>query len=172
MAKNDLGKERLESGDEADLKVTDRRLFTADGRLRDELEESDEDSEAEPEPQPAQVETIEPHQEISHETSAEAVAAPDFERMPAEDPEGIDFTVLVNAMAQPALIFLGEIEHPGTGKPEVNLEQARLQIDLLTILRNKCRGNLTNEEDGLLDRLLYQLQMLFVEKSGQQGAPE
>jgi hypothetical protein len=77
--------------------------------------------------------------------------------------------MLINAMAQPALIFLGEIPHPGTGQPEVNLEQARLQIDLLDLLRIRCRGNLTQEEEGLLERMLYQLRMLYVARSSQPG---
>jgi len=77
----------------------------------------------------------------------------------------VDFTMLLNAMVQPALIFLGEIPHPGTGKPEVNVEQAQIQIDLLDLLRVKCRGNLSAEEEGLLDRMLYQLRMLYVAQS-------
>ena len=155
MAKEDLGKEREENGDDAGLKVTDRRLFTADGRLREEAEEIAEEPEVEATPEEAP--------QVEEEPQAED---PGFERQPVEEPEGVDFTVLVNAMAQPALIFLGEIPHPGTGQPEVNLEQARLQIDLLTVLRAKTRGNLSSEEDGLLDRLLYQLQLLYVERSG------
>ena len=65
------------------------------------------------------------------------------------------------------LIFLGEVAHPGTGQPEVNLDQARLQIDLLDLLHVKCRGNLTHEEEGLLERMLYQLRMLYVSRSSQ-----
>jgi len=80
-------------------------------------------------------------------------------------PEGVDLTMLINAIWQQALIFLGEIAPPGTEKPEINLEQARQQIDLLDLLRVKCRGNLTNEEEGLLDNLLYQLRMVCVERS-------
>jgi len=74
--------------------------------------------------------------------------------------------VLINAMTQPALIYLGEIPHPGTGKPVVDLEQARVQIDMLDLLRVKTRGNLSSEEESLLERVLYQLRMLYVSRSG------
>jgi len=82
----------------------------------------------------------------------------------------VDFTMLINAMAHPALILLGEIAHPDTGRPIVELEQARLQIDLLDLLRIKCRGNLTVEEEQLLEKVLYQLRMLYVAKSGARPA--
>ena len=164
MAKHDLEKERDEGGDDTELKVTDRRLFTADGRLREGME----DVPVEHEPAAAN-ETPRPDAEPPARQAEPDVQAPGaeagFERRPVNDPEGVDFTMLINAMAQPALIFLGEIAHPGTGKPEINLEQARLQIDLLDLLRVKCRGNLTNEEEGLLDGLLYQLRMLCVARS-------
>ncbi|ANM32054.1 hypothetical protein ABI59_03305 [Acidobacteria bacterium Mor1] len=74
--------------------------------------------------------------------------------------------MLLNAMAQPALLFLGEIPHPDSNQPTVDLVQARLQIDMLDLLRVKCRGNLTKQEEGLLDRVLYQLRMLYVTRSG------
>ena len=84
-----------------------------------------------------------------------------------EEPEGVDFTMLINAMAQPALLFLGEIAHPSTGQPKLDLEQAQIQIDLLDMLRVKCRGNMTRDEEGLLERVLYQLRMLYVNRSSQ-----
>ncbi len=164
MAKRDLEKERNEGGDDTELKVTDRRLFTADGELRDGMEDSPVEDEPavaseipRPDPEP-------PARQAEPDVQTPGAEA-GFERRPVNDPEGVDFTMLINAMAQPALIFLGEIAHPGTGKPEINLEQARLQIDLLDLLRVKCRGNLTNDEEGLLDGLLYQLRMLCVARS-------
>ena len=159
MAKHDLEKERNEGGEDTELKVNDRRMFTADGQLRDETENA----------------PVEDEPAVSSETESRGREAPGaeagFERRPVEEPQGVDFTMLINAMAQPALIFLGEMAHPATGKPEINLEQARLQIDLLDLLRVKCRGNLTNDEEGLLDGLLYQLRMLCVERSQKPQQP-
>jgi hypothetical protein len=137
----------MDKGNDDNVKVTDKRLFTVEGDLRGELpQEEAEEKEAAP-----------PQEE----------EAAGFERKPLDEPQDVDFTMLINAMAQPALIFLGEIAHPGTGQAEINLEQARLQIDLLDMLRIKCRGNLTQEEEGLLDRILYRLRMLYVNRSNQ-----
>lgn len=168
MGKNDLGKEHEEGGGQDELKVNDRRLFDADGQLRQDLE----DDTVEEEEQRTESEL--PGQPEESEAPEEPAAGPGFERRPQDDePSGVDFTMLIHAMAQPALIYLGMTAHPATGKPEVNLEQARLQIDMLDVLRAKSRGNLTDEEEALLDKLLYELRMQFVARSdeAQHGAP-
>jgi len=77
--------------------------------------------------------------------------------------------MLINAMAQPALLYLGEIPHPETGQPALDLEGARIQIDMLDLLRVKCRGNLTPQEQQLLESVLYQLRMRYVARSGKAG---
>ena len=140
------------------IKVTDRRHFTADGERRSELLD---------EPEEAVGTRVRP--ESPAKEAAVPASGAGFERRSLDEPEGVDFTMLINAMAQPALLFLGEIPHPGTGKPTFNPEQARLQIDMLELLRVKCRGNLSAEEEGLLERVLYQLRMLYVARTGPQG---
>lgn len=139
-------------GDESGVKVTDRRLFTSDGQLRTDLPEGAE-SEATPaaDPEPSPAET----------------AGAGFERRPIEEPKGVDFTMLINAMAEPALLFLGEIAYPGADAPTVDLDRAKIQVDMLELLRVKCRGNMTPEEESLLDRILYRLRMLYVAKANQ-----
>jgi hypothetical protein len=137
---------------EPELKVTDRRHFTAEGQLRSEAVEE----EVEAESPAARAEERRADRDRSG-----------FERRPVDEPPGVDFTMLINAMAEPALLFLGEIEHPGTGRPTVDLERARIQIDMLDLLRVKCRGNLRAEEEGLLERILYQLRMLYVARANQ-----
>lgn len=138
------------------IKVTDRRHFNADGQRRREVEE---------EPEAPAVAT----------PATPAAAAPgreggaQFERRPLDEPEGVDFTMLINAMAQPALLYLGEIPHPSTGQPTVDLEGARIQIDMLDLLRVKCRGNLSPQEENLLESVLYQLRMRYVARSGSAG---
>lgn len=151
------GKERDPSEAELNYKVTDRRLFTADGELREQIAEDEEEPAGETEAQPGD--------DTPTDRAAERGAG--FERRSLEEPEGVDFTMLINAMAEPALLFLGEIPHPATGAPQVDLERARLQIDMLDLLRVKCRGNLTAPEESLLDRILYQLRMLYVSRANQ-----
>jgi hypothetical protein len=152
--------ERDGSQAEDEVKVTDRRLFTADGQLRGKVIEEEEDEQERDDPAPMP----EPPRERA---SALRDPGAGFERRPVEEPPGVDFTMLINAMAEPALLFLGEIPYPGTGKPTIDLERARIQIDMLDLLRVKCRGNLDREEEGLLDRVLYQLRMLYVARANQ-----
>jgi len=157
MARDERDEKRGGQTEDSELKVNDRRLFTSDGNLREELQPEDEG----PHGADEQAQTPSP------ETPPPGHESPGFERRSLDEPEGVDFMMLINAMAQPALIFLGEVAHPGSGKPEINLEQARVQIDMLDVLRIKCRGNLTSEEESLLDRVLYELRMRYVSRSSQ-----
>jgi hypothetical protein len=78
------------------------------------------------------------------------------------------FIEMVMMQAQNAAYAMGQIPHPETGEAPVNLELARLFIDQLIMLRSKTRGNLSNEELGVLNNAISNLQMVFVEVS--QGA--
>ena len=138
------------------IKVTDRRHFTLDGERRIEVDED---------PEVAAPIAAPPAPEGKRRPESEAK----FEHRPLDEPEGVDFTMLINAMAQPALLYLGEIPHPATGQPTLDLEGARIQIDMLALLRVKCRGNLTPQEDNLLESVLHQLRMRYVARSGSVG---
>ena len=82
----------------------------------------------------------------------------------AESPP-VDFHTFVLSLGTSALMHLGEIEHPDTGKPEKNLPLAKQAIDVLAMLRDKTKGNVTPPEETLLDNLLYDLRMRFVDAS-------
>lgn len=138
------------------IKVTDRRHFTLDGERRKDVDD---------EPEPAAPASAPPVMATPRSPAAEST----FEHRPLDEPEGVDFTMLINAMAQPALLYLGEIPHPATGQPTLDLEGARIQIDMLDLLRVKCRGNLTPQEDNLLESVLHQLRMRYVARSGSAG---
>lgn len=78
----------------------------------------------------------------------------------------IDFSTFVLSLASTALIHLGVAPDPDSGetlKPEPEL--ARETIDLLGMLREKTRGNLTEEEDHFFERLLHDLRMQFIASS-------
>lgn len=70
--------------------------------------------------------------------------------------------LLVSTMASQAFIFLGLIENPLTGQFEKDLEQAKYSIDMLQVLKDKTAGNATPEEAKLLDGILYDLRMRYV----------
>ena len=79
----------------------------------------------------------------------------------------VDFTSFCLSLATSALYHLGAAGEPETGEvaPEKNLSLARQTIDALEMLRDKTRGNLDDEEDKLLESLLYELHVRFVEAS-------
>ena len=75
----------------------------------------------------------------------------------------IDFGMFVMSLASSVLVHLGEIEHPDSRTREPNLPIAKQTVDILGMLREKTRGNLTQEEAQLLDNLLYDLRMKYVD---------
>jgi len=72
------------------------------------------------------------------------------------------FLSLANMLAVEAAMHLGLIQQPGDDAPHVDLESARHLIDMLGILQAKTRGNLTAEEDNLIENILADLRMQFV----------
>ena len=94
--------------------------------------------------------------------TTEASAAPEA---PAELP-GIDFSTFMMSLSTSAFYHMGMVTDPETGEPpETNLPLARQTIDVLDMLSEKTRGNLDTDEAHLLESLLYELRMRFVEAS-------
>jgi hypothetical protein len=85
---------------------------------------------------------------------------------PAEDAlPHVDFATFVLSLSHSALLHLGEVGHPDTGEVEKNLSLARQTIDLLGMLEEKTRGNLTGDEERLIGQILFDLKMRYVEES-------
>lgn len=84
-------------------------------------------------------------------------------RDPAQ--QGIDFTSFLLGLASSALIHLGIRPNPESGRIEVDLTMARQTLDVLSMLREKTRGNLTAEEDRFFENMLADLRLRFVEAS-------
>lgn len=85
---------------------------------------------------------------------------------PENLPAGGEFVFLLSSLSMEALRAMGEMPDPRAGVGHVDLEQARLLIDILGMLQEKTRGNLTPEEASMLESLLYELRMKFVAKQG------
>ncbi len=117
------------------FKVADRRLFTSDGELRGTAGDSTE---------------------------------PDFHnvdfgsRPGEEDDMPMNFQTLIFSFSTTALLQLGVAPHPASGKQEQDLPGAKQTIDILEILQQKTRGNLTPAEAQLLEECLYDLKMTYV----------
>ena len=86
------------------------------------------------------------------------------------DADAISFAAFVLSLAHTAAVHFGDIPDPVSGeKSEVNLPAAQQMIDILALLETKTRGNLTAEERQLLDQILYELRLRFVEASKPQS---
>ena len=80
-----------------------------------------------------------------------------------QDLPEIDFATFVLSLSHSAYVHLGDAPNPGDGRREVNLPMARQTIDLLVLLQDKTRNNLTGEEERILEQALYDLRMRYVE---------
>jgi hypothetical protein len=76
-----------------------------------------------------------------------------------------DFRFFITTLAIQASIALGQMPNPQTNKTEESLEQARFIIDTLDMLKVKTQGNLSAEEDALIDNVLYELRTVYLSKS-------
>ncbi|MFQ5349405.1 MAG: DUF1844 domain-containing protein [Thermoanaerobaculia bacterium] len=163
------------------LKVTDKRMFTADGELREEFRHLDSGTAAGTErtPEPATAEAP-PEPTADAAPPSAAPAEPAAAKGPALDdpadgtprveipatPEGLGsptFLDLVTLLAEPIALYLGDAELPN-GESAENLEMARLHIDMLEVLRHKTAGNLEVGEAKLLEDLLYRCRLRYVQK--------
>lgn len=77
----------------------------------------------------------------------------------------IDFSTFVLSINSSALVQLGLIDDPANGKKVKNLPMAKQTIDILGMLEEKTRGNLTSDEENILKNILYELRMLYVKET-------
>jgi len=81
--------------------------------------------------------------------------------------EGLSFTAFVVSLASTAAIHFGDMPDPLSGeRSEPNLQGAAQMIDILSLLELKTRGNLTAEERQVLEQVLYELRLRFVQATG------
>lgn len=78
----------------------------------------------------------------------------------------IDFTNFILSLSTSVLIQLGEIQDPYTQKSAQNLPLAKQTIDLIGMLKEKTKGNLSPEEEKVVDYILYDLRMRYVKTAG------
>ena len=172
------------SNDQPTFKVTDRRLFNADGSPRDLPPEE------KPEPKPeadivdatytetaaaaasagvaeapaggaqAEAATAPPPAETAGEAEDELADFTEEELADARDPAG--FLSFIMSIASNAASALGMMEHPVTHQREVDVELGKHWIDVLGMLQKKTTGNLTPKEQQMIEGLLADLRMQYV----------
>ena len=129
--------------------VQDRRRFSAEGEVKAEG----------PEETPAPAAASAPNAAAAEERRG---AAPG----PPEEPE-VTFTTFMVGLSTQALAALGEISDPVSGARSKDLQAAQQLIDIIGMLREKTRGNLDRDEDGLIEAILFDLRMKYVELARQ-----
>ena len=135
-----------EKGEEKGFVIKDKRVFS-------EKEQDLNKEDKEPDKEPAKEETK------AEEASAETQDAE------AELPE-INFPTFIISLNASALVNLGAIEDPASGTKVKNLSIAKQTIDILNMLEEKTRGNLTEEEGKILKNILYDLRIIYVKEKG------
>jgi hypothetical protein len=137
-----------EEMEEKGFAVKDRRRFTEAGEAK---EETQPDKKAEsPDSRPR--EDFKP-EAAGPESSREAP-------LPV-----ITFSTFIFSLNTSALVHLGDYPDPASGKNEVDLPLAKQTIDLIALLEEKTRGNLTKDEESLIKHILYDLRLRYVQKT-------
>ena len=130
--------------------VQDRRRFSAEGEAKTEGPQES--------PAPAAA------------SAPEAAAAGEPRRAPEPGPHAeleVTFTTFMVGLSTQALAALGEISDPVSGARSKDLDAAQQLIDIIGMLREKTRGNLDSDEDGLIEAILFDLRMKYVELARQ-----
>ena len=144
---------RANPEEETGFKVSDRRKFSPDGELLEEGEVKKSSSTSG---------TVSPEEEKTR-TEPKSDTSQDHSSKKGE--EQIDFASFILSLATTALAHLGEVPDPETGEKTENLVAAKQMIDILSILEVKTKGNLDSDEARLLESLLYELRMKYLNRA-------
>ncbi|MBN2242475.1 MAG: DUF1844 domain-containing protein [Acidobacteria bacterium] len=140
-----MGKEQEEQEKQEGFRVTDKRGFQKDGESR-----SSDVSEK----------TVE---KPAEEPVPDAGSEPLEENPEARPP--IDFPSYILSYYTQGLVLLGEVPNPYSGKKEEDVEASKHTIEILSMLEEKTRGNLSQDEGKLLENVLYELRMKYMAKT-------
>lgn len=125
-----------------ELKVTDRRIFDSNGQLKESADL--------------------PESGTSFSDTATDQFTASVRPNSKDQPVEMNFQTLVLSLGTTALVQLGLAPSPANGKTEKDLTGAQQTIDILGILQEKTKGNLSPEESRLLDQFLYDLKLSYV----------
>lgn len=160
-----MSNEKKDTGSQSGFKVTDKRHFTSQGDVvegaGEEAAPPPEEPSASPAPEPT---TPPPPAEPAREEPS--AKGPDEENAPPGEGGKVDFAHLVMSLAGTAYHSLGMPDPVTRQQGKVDLTAASQMIDLLAVLDEKTRGNLSPQEEQILKGVLTELRALFVQASG------
>jgi len=131
--------------------VKDKRTFDSEGKVKEEFKKA-------------------PDSEGAVKEEREKDAGEQAWKKEQETPSlpEVNFSSFLLSLSSSALLYLGEIADPQSGEKKKDLALAKQSIDIIGILKDKTKGNLSEEEEKLLQNLLYDLRMRFVTASKQE----
>jgi Domain of unknown function (DUF1844) len=144
----------MEMPEKKDFIIKDKRMFSEEGQDNQEEERPEKEEEM------AESSETEAEAEESEDATASAEDAESFQL-----PE-INFATFIFSLNSSVLVHLGIIDDPASGKKVKNLILAKQTIDILGMLEEKTRGNLTKDEKSMLKHILYDLRMIYVKEKG------
>jgi hypothetical protein len=147
------------------IKVTDKRIFTSDGEIREEYRSTvtPVDPSQQPPPQPPQ-----PPPAAEPDKTADSSQADRRKRIRDKGSNpGTPFTNFIESLIVNAYMSLGMLRNPYQPQTAVDLPAARQMIDIITMLSEKTKGNLTEDESEFLSAHLGELKLAYVQRSKQ-----
>ena len=144
-----------------ELKVTDKRIFTADGDIRDEFKQEIQPADpqaANPAPPPPPPPQEEPAKERRTEDRRKSIADK------ATNP-GTPFTNFIEPLIAQGYMSLGMLRNPYQPQAKIDVAAARQMIDILNLLQEKTAGNLTPDEEDFLSTHIGELKLAFVQRT-------
>ena len=151
MEEKDKKKEENQESEEKDFKVEDKRKIGKEGVDEGKSEEPSEKTATRDKGQKG---------DSTEKSRAEEPPEPDKQKLPP-----IDFASFIISLSTSVLIYLGEIPDPLSNEKKEDFMSAKQTIDLISLLKEKTRGNLTQQEEEFMENILYDLKMRFVKAS-------
>jgi PBP1b-binding outer membrane lipoprotein LpoB len=137
--------------DKKDFVIKDKRMFA--------------EEDPEKQDQEAKEESAKPSKEEVKASESQEASAPEEDTTDFQLPK-INFATFIFSLNSSVLAQLGLIDDPVTGKKTKHLPLAKQTIDILGMLEEKTRGNLTKDEETMLKNILYDLRMIYVKEKG------
>jgi len=112
--------------------------------------------------------TVKDRRIFAEESEEEEKEPPKEETKEEKEPQGplpeINFATFIISLNASALLHLGVMEDPATGKKVKNLLLGKQTIDILAMMEEKTKGNLSKEEENMLKNILYDLRIIYVKE--------
>jgi len=143
------------SEEKKEFVVKDRRIFAGDSKDSEASKTEKPPENGKPKEQPLE----KPSADASSAEAASADGMEDETQLPE-----INFITFVLSLNASALVNLGMVENPATQTTVKNLPLAKQTIDILGMLQEKTRGNLSADEENLIKHMLYELRLIYVKE--------